>query len=302
MMKHKTLRILSALLALFCLLALAGCSSTPDAPDEVAIMADLNCSEETIVDGGMTVIHLKITKRQTTPEDKVDLVWVEYTAASDAAEYTNSALLTYGLYNEGWLLDSIEEDGKGSFVSTLALDPAPVEAYLEQMYRKDYTLREMSAGETTAVYIFDHILESDVVTIQDPIVVTYRATENGWSSAPVNTTNPDPIYTWKLIGEWEGENEGEKFWIKFHEVSDTHSAVVAEYDFGGSVVSNGWETLTIENQDFWDEELESWVLVSEGSSWGPVEIHPFGARYTDAGEGSGLIAESDNTHCWLTRK
>ena len=70
MMKHKTLRILSALLALFCLLALAGCSSAPDAPDEVAIMADLNCSEETIVDGGMTVIHLKITKRQTTPEDK----------------------------------------------------------------------------------------------------------------------------------------------------------------------------------------------------------------------------------------
>ena len=302
MMKHKFFRILTAALALVCLLALAGCSSTPDAPDEAAITADLNCSEETIVDGGMTVTGLTITKRQTTPEDKIDLVWVEYTAASDAAEYTNSALLTYGLYNDGWMLDSIEEDGKGDFVSTLELDPDSVEAYLEQMYRKDYTLRDMSTTGTTAMYVFDHILESDVVIIHDPIVLTYRATENGWSSAPVTTTNPDPELHWLMSGEWEGEINGEKFWLKFHEVSDTHQAVVAEYNFGDTVVSDGWTTMTIENQDFWDEELESWVLVPEGSSWGPVEIHPFGARYTDAGEGSGLIAKSEDNHCWLTRK
>ena len=49
-------------------------------------------------------------KRQTTPEDKTDLVFVDVTATRNdgATKAEGSYKLLYVLYNEGWLLEETE--------------------------------------------------------------------------------------------------------------------------------------------------------------------------------------------------
>lgn len=73
------------------------------------IKSDL-VAQEPIFNENMFDIHnFEIDKRQTTIEDKTDIIYVSGSAANDAVEYDFSYKLTYNLYNEGWILDVISE-------------------------------------------------------------------------------------------------------------------------------------------------------------------------------------------------
>lgn len=47
-------------------------------------------------------------KRDTNKNNKYDKIWVDILAENDSIAYTASYIITYGLYNDGWLLENIE--------------------------------------------------------------------------------------------------------------------------------------------------------------------------------------------------
>lgn len=54
------------------------------------------------------ITSFQILKRQTNVDDKTDLVYVTYTTTTACADFVRSYLLTYTLYNDGWILDDYE--------------------------------------------------------------------------------------------------------------------------------------------------------------------------------------------------
>lgn len=72
------------------------------------------------------ITNFEIVKRQTTPEDKVDTVWVKVDIAGTAVKGKLYYKMTYNLYNDGWLLEKIVDDETGSWSFT-PLSGAPQE-------------------------------------------------------------------------------------------------------------------------------------------------------------------------------
>lgn len=107
-MKNRILFIL--LCSTMCLL-LAGCAEKT--ADESQLRADLYSSDafsEYANDRNMEITDLEIVKRQTDEAQKVDAVWIRANAASEEVEAEMYYVMTYNLYNDGWLLESVEDD------------------------------------------------------------------------------------------------------------------------------------------------------------------------------------------------
>lgn len=66
----------------------------------------------------MEITSLEIIKRQTVEESRIDTVWVKVSAASDAVQGEMYYVMTYGLYNDGWLLDDIADDATEQWLFT----------------------------------------------------------------------------------------------------------------------------------------------------------------------------------------
>ena len=62
--------------------------------------------------------NLEITKRQTDEANKTDTIWVEVDAVGDSVQGNMYFTMTYGLYNEGWLFDSVATDRTDEWVFT----------------------------------------------------------------------------------------------------------------------------------------------------------------------------------------
>lgn len=101
--------VFSALTVLFIML-LTSCG--PSVPDEEQIRADIGESEymTDYFRNGYTITGVTVSKRQTSKEDNIDTVWADVAVQNDYASGTVHCIVVYGLYNEGWLCDSVEEN------------------------------------------------------------------------------------------------------------------------------------------------------------------------------------------------
>lgn len=304
-------------LALVMLLTMTACGDKiPDPVSETVIKQDITCQDDTIYENDLKLTTFAIEKRQTNAEDKTDFVWVNACAESEDVRYNVYCKLSYGLYNDGWMLDSYEilED---SLEYLNGIDPNVALARANELMDQYFAmfdnrhkgvveLVDMSMDGEFGDCLFDHaeeIGEGGLLTIHWRFHVTYRLQEDGWSKGAWNNKQNVFAYDWNLTGEWRGQNEGKEFWLKIHSYDPEELTVDVEYDFGGSKVSNGIETLYIVNQDFWDDEQKEWSLSHDESAHnGFINIYPYGASYTDAGKGSGILADDGDTHCWLERQ
>lgn len=308
----------SFVLALLLLLGLTACggSKTPDPVSESTMKLDVACQDDTIYESDMAIVSFEVEKRQTNEAEKTDFVWVNVTAENENARYHAYSKLSYGLYNDGWLLDSYEvlED---SLEYINGLDPQVALARANECMDQHYAmlsnrskgvveLVDMSMNEDTCYCLFDHaevIGETDLLTIHWRFRITFRMLEDGWSTGAWDGTMNIYAYDWNLVGEWTGTAEGKDFWLKIHSYDPENESVEVEYDFGGSEVSNGIITMYIVNQDFWDNEQTAWSLNTDsGAYYGIIDIYPYVKTYTDAGEGVGILADDGDTHCWLERQ
>ena len=308
-------KMLALMLIVLCIFGMTACSSTPDPVGESMIKNDIMCQDTNIYNEEMHLSTFHITKRQTTPDQKRDHVWVNITAENEESRYVASCLLRYALYSEGWMLDDYEVLSK-SFEYINGLDPAVPLAraheVMDQYYSRfdqrrkgEIEVVKIALSSSRADCLVEHIEQmgtNGLLTLRWRFHIIYQLGKNGWSSGAWDGTMNVYRYDWNIVGEWKGSTGGENFYLKVHSYDEQAKSVQVEYAFGNRR-SNGVETMYIVNQDFWNKEMKEWALSADKNAHnGFVDLYPYVKNYRDAGESSGILAESESgTHCWLSK-
>lgn len=103
-MKRKMLIFITAILIA---VLFAGCGNK--VKNEEDLLVDLVADSSFYMVEGSEVTELSIIKRLTDEENKTDKVYVSINIDHEAATATQAYIMYYTCYNEGWLLDDIEE-------------------------------------------------------------------------------------------------------------------------------------------------------------------------------------------------
>jgi len=103
-MNKRRVSFLSILL--LAILLLTACSSS--GVSEKQVKADLEKSS-IYADLAVDTTEFSVIKRQTDEATKTDLVYVTIKGENKSYAVVRNYLMTYGLYNDGWVLDNVEE-------------------------------------------------------------------------------------------------------------------------------------------------------------------------------------------------
>lgn len=95
---------------LLALILLHGCSGTKN---ETELMEDLQSSDAFSLPDGLEAENLSIIKRLT--DDKTDKVYVQIDVQNASFFQTRAYVMDYTCYNEGWMLDNVEEYWENEF-------------------------------------------------------------------------------------------------------------------------------------------------------------------------------------------
>lgn len=99
------------------MLALTGCGKK--VADEEQIQVDLETyAKDKILSGNEKIVEITIDKRQTDKEQKADTVWSFITTADEYISYQKQVVLTYGLYDKGWILDDVTVNAPNQWIQT----------------------------------------------------------------------------------------------------------------------------------------------------------------------------------------
>lgn len=104
-------KIYSIVLALMLAVVLCGCGVKEKS--EAEIKADLSADLSVLNTRTDVVLQdFSITKRQTDQDTKVDAVFVDFSILTDdgVAEGKGSCVMTYIMYNDGWMLENVETE------------------------------------------------------------------------------------------------------------------------------------------------------------------------------------------------
>ena len=113
----KKMKRLVSIILVMCTLAssvlLFGCGSTKRGKTEKEIMKDVAETDSFFIEFNLSPKKISITKRQTNVEDKTDYIWATIEAENDEFVYHADFEMTYILYNEGWMLETLEQTDEG---------------------------------------------------------------------------------------------------------------------------------------------------------------------------------------------
>lgn len=249
-------KLLVVILAAIAILLLAGCGEKP--ASEATLKEDIynssnfsRFSEQL----DMEITNLEIVKRQTSTEDKVDSVWVKVTAAGDTAEGEMYYVMTYNLYNDGWLLETITDDALDSWHFEPLCAPSDEEISNRLSYYGDYNILNESLDienglkEVDFEYTENHLYCRKNYTAQliCEFVSNYYEFETGdigeWIYAILLT---DEETVWDVCGTYYRESNGSEYQITGFRVEDlsTEMANLTDYTdtdrFFGHWVDNGY--------------------------------------------------------------
>ena len=110
------------LMLMFFVLILSGCSSAEQVKGENEVCEDITNSEDFMAYYPMmTIYSTEIQKRQTDVDNRTDIVYITTNMHNEDGSIEGSIdwIVTYGLYNEGWELESLEinygDDNSGCY-------------------------------------------------------------------------------------------------------------------------------------------------------------------------------------------
>lgn len=222
-MKHKWLPLI-----LCAILLLPSCgTSEPAIVPEAQLQNDLLSNaafKEAVEEASLEITDFKIIKRQTTPEKKIDKVWVAVDAQTnnDSSDrlFTVGAhlecVMVYGLYNDGWILDEIvTEDDSWSFVplSGFSEEFAAELALIEdgEFIRNEVDLDNSVQYITYRRTVPNRYCES-VYVMQDEYIFSH---DGEWLLNDQRTL--DKSETWNIEGTFSGiqYDKPVDIWLKF---------------------------------------------------------------------------------------
>lgn len=86
---------------------LSGCSKSGKSEKEIVQDLQINSFFQDGMD--VEITQYNVIKRQTDVDNKSDVVYINVDAENKDFRWNRSYVMTYGLYNEGWILDDITE-------------------------------------------------------------------------------------------------------------------------------------------------------------------------------------------------
>lgn len=184
-MRKYGLLLLSFVILLMAVLSACGgpeshIASAETLQQDLAEQAAFQCHAECL---DVTISDLEIVKRQTTVENKIDRAWVHAYVSGPRVEGEMYYLMTYELYNDGWLLENVEEDDRSNWKFTPLVGPS--EDVWKQYAESDAENLEVSAD-----------LDSGTCLIAWSMTETYNY-------ADFYTQTTVPCYFDAYSGEWQ---------------------------------------------------------------------------------------------------
>lgn len=180
-------KIMLFIIAILIAVLIVGCGNSIKTEEE--LLTDLIADSSFSMVEGSEVSELTIIKRLTDKDNKTDKVYISISIDHEAATATQAYIMYYTYYNEGWLLDDIEEyygDGvewttvsKGAPTNEQIMDA--LIAYSNSQIDSSYTDQYISE-ELTHTYFFEEgkysteIYSGDMVSDSEYscFVTTYR--------------------------------------------------------------------------------------------------------------------------------
>ena len=166
--------VLLLVLAICLIYGLSACGGTTKGKSENQIKDDIAetlLKSATLGDYNLEITSFSITKRQTNTEDKTDFVWCEVAATGNMGKNIDHKFscsieceATYGLYNDGWRLDTYSGVVVASSIKPL---------YYPTQEEVEYAAKHPDMGFIpNRVEIHDMIQKSDTEVVY-PIVRYY---------------------------------------------------------------------------------------------------------------------------------
>jgi len=190
-------------------------------------------SQDTIYDG------LTISKRQTQDEKLVDTVYVTVDSHSDRIQKVESFILVYNLYDQGWILDSVEYnwEGENSIVPLIGPGESFVDVlfseynsqHTERSYDPPYTCWEVTdyqvdLSNMTADYTVEAMREFPLWDTSEKILIScYFGSEWNFDNGIEEGIEKIEVDRTKLIGTYMND-EG---YLEISDVDEENKTITA---------------------------------------------------------------------------
>lgn len=210
----------------------------------------------------LEINDMEIVKRQTTVEDKTDIVYVAGTAVNDIAQYNFYYKMTYNLYNDGWILDEVEKDDKNECYSQPLKGPDEQQIYydVESYYSYEYSRYDEDN------YSIQYQIEKPYDNFSDGL---YSFTSNG--AKEYDTGEFNVLDNWAYLfddglGDSNYPYEGPKCYYLIEEYDDNFSdgtcsfiiKLVKEYEAGALVNLYIWTYVFDDSEMLWKYKTPDW--------------------------------------------
>lgn len=150
----KTRAIWGELLLLIMLLTLCGCS--PSAKSEKEIIADLQ-QNPAFISETVTINDCEIIKRQTDKDNKYDLIYLTVYVNEDELKCALSYIMQYTLYNDGWILEYVDQYDNGSWsIEGLPIEKLSSDITVSDNYFSKFGLAVTSCQILNEGYTYDN--------------------------------------------------------------------------------------------------------------------------------------------------
>lgn len=262
---------------------------------------------------------LRVIKRQTRQEEFTDVVYVTVKRHDENVETVNSYVLTYNLYNEGWILDNISpySEGENSAKPLSGPDDSAVDMLFQRYnaehddiyYDPPYSEwsivdRNVDLDGRTAYFVVDAVREVPLCVRRDRITVVFCFWDDAFWREATTIPGGDVVYTLDrsaLIRDYYAEANGlgvdpDKYTLSitdFDEENQTITLYASRVSgYGGDIQE--WEgtfDYTVSNEGEWNDALTCkldglWNLtIYPYSIWISVAVGSAGACMYDAERG-----------------
>lgn len=273
---------ISTMILLITLLSLTGCDKAASVKSDSDIMSDLSASKYYAeIYPESTIKGIEIIKRQTDAENKNDTVYATLTVASndESIEGYIDVMILYGLYEEGWILDSCEVYYEGEHagvnlhpVSGLGLSAEDVSSDLSGLTGNIYTdveIYDSGFDEENSIEYYSitgkepHTYMTGTI---DATVAYYFESFSGRWSVPTMETNS---YTedWNIDGTYYVEKNGERYGSNCYRINLLNPDQIDSISVKGE--RETW-TYDVDVESVYNTNSVAWdsILKSIISSWG----------------------------------
>lgn len=208
---------------------------------ESQIKDDMRSAMSRYLDDSFSLDGITITKRQTDTSDKTDTVYLEWTAHNNVCSVENEAVMTYQLYNDGWMFEDINSHRTTTTITASDVSPESARAeaessYIPQKYEGgDWVevARETDLASGEDVFVYNYKIYFYYCTRTYTAHVKYKFYNTGWYYDSVEWD--DGVSDWDIDGEWTCRTKDAQVWIKIHSFEDRQGTLEysVKFDYQG---------------------------------------------------------------------